>query len=222
MTFESLIDKITSQFEVSQATAVALANERLDRMLAESEYLMVAKSLGTTTADEDTYVLDTGITDDQTLVDLSIIKIEDSSGDVVLYKGVAIEDLWRVDAGLAEVVTETGEGVFAILPQSDGDLEIRLSPAPAESSLTILGLWAMIPTALTYTSNTALPIPRDAHPHLLDGVRADAYDLEDRQDMSAKMEGKFAEGVAKLVKRKNSRGDGSGPHRMSVWGYDWR
>ena len=223
MTFESLVDKVTSQFEVTQAQAVAFANERLDRMLAESEYLLVAKSLGTTTADTETYVLDTGITDDQTLVDLSIVKIEDSSGDVTLYKGVGIEDLWHVDAGLAEVTVESGEGVFAIQPQSDGDLELRLSPAPEETGRTILGLWAMIPTALTYGGgSTALPIPRHTHPNLLDGVRADCYDVEDRQDMSAKMEASFAQGISKLIKLKNSRGDGSGPHRMSVWGYDWR
>ncbi len=222
MTLEQLIDRITAQFEVTQAQAVAFANERLDRMLAESEYLMVAKSLGTTTADEDTYVLDDGITDDQTMVDLSIVKIEDSSGEVTLYKGVGIEDLWHVDAGLAEVTSPPGEGVFAIQPQADGDLELRLSPAPEEGSLTILGLWAMIPAALTYDTATALPIPRNVHPNLLDGVRADCYDLEDRQDMAAKMEASFATGVAKLVKLKNSRGDGSGPHRAQVWGYDFR
>ena len=224
MTFEQLCDKLTTQFEVTQAQAVAFVNERLARMVVESEYLIVTKSLGTTVANQGSYALDTGITDDQTLVDLALVKITDSAGDTTLYGGTHIEQLWRVDAGVAEVVGDpaTGEGgVFAIDYQSDGDLELRLEPAPEEADNTITGLWATTPTVLTYTTATALPVPVDVHTHLLDGAKADCYDLEDNQALSAKMEANFAQGIAKLVKRKNSRGDGSGPHRMQVWGYDW-
>jgi hypothetical protein len=220
MTFESLVDKLTSQFEVTQPQAVAFVNERLARMVVESEFLVVSKSLGTTTADVSNYVLDTGITDDLTLVDLSLVKITDSAGDTTLYTGISIEDLWKVDAGQGEIVGDGG--VWAIDYQADGDLELRLEPAPEEASLTILGLWAMTPTALTYTAATALPVPVDVHTALLDGAKADCYDLEDNQALSAKMEANFAQGIAKLVKRKNSRGDGGQPKRMQAWGYDWR
>jgi hypothetical protein len=221
MTFEALVDKITAQFEVTQAQAVAFVNERLARMVVESEFLVVSKSLGTTVADQSNYSLDTGITDDLTLVDLSLVKITDGSGDTTLYTGVSIEDLWRVDAAQGEIVGDGG--VWALDYQADGDLELRLEPAPEEGSLTILGLWAMTPTALTYGGgSTALPVPVDVHTALLDGAKADAYDLEDNQALSAKMEANFAQGIAKLVKRKNSRGDGGQPKRMQAWGYDWR
>lgn len=221
MTVEQLVDRITAAFEVSQTTALAFFNERLARFIAESEYLMVTRSLGTTVANQTNYVLDTGITDDQTLVDLSIVKITDSSGDTTLYKGVSIEALWHVDASLAEVTSPAGEGVFAIDYQSDGDLEIRLEPAPESAGLSIYGLFAQTPSTLTYATATAIPVPVDFHNHLLDGVRADCYDAEDRQEMSAKMEASFAQGIARAVKRKNSRGDGSGPHRMQCWGFDF-
>lgn len=170
--------------------------------------MMVSKGLGTTTADESNYALAAD------LVDLSAIKIVNGD-DVSLYYGVALDDLWRMDAGEGSV---TG---FAIDYQADGDPEIRLEPAPDTAGLEILGLYAQQPTVLAYGASSTLPVPVDVHTHLLAGAQADCLDQEGRQDLAAKYEARFEEGVRKLIKRRNSRGDSVAPQRMSVMGWDY-
>ena len=208
MNFDEMVTRLTSQFDVTSAQAVAFVNERLARLVAESEFLMVTKSLGTTVADQANYVLAAD------LVDLSAVKIVNGD-DTWLYYGTSLDDLWRQDAGEGET---TG---FAIDYQADGDPEIRLEPAPDTSGLTITGLYAQQPTVLAYGASSVLPIPVDVHTHLLAGAQADCYDLDGRQDLSAKHEQRFQEGITKLIRRKNSRGDSVAPQRMSVGGWDF-
>lgn len=208
MTFDDVVDRLTSQFDVTQVQAVAYVNERLDEMVASAEWLMVTKSLGTTVAGQTNYALAAD------LVDLAAVKIVDGD-DTNLYYGVSLDDLWRADAG---DLTASG---FAIDYQADGDPDIRLSPAPETAGLTITGLYAQLPGTLTYGSGSVLPIPRDVHKPLLAGARADCYDEEGRQDLAAKDEQLFQTGIGKLNRRKNSRGDSIAPQRMAVVSFDW-
>lgn len=208
MNFDEMVTRLTSQYDVTQAQAVAFVNERLARLVSESEFMMVSKSLGTTTANQSNYQLAAD------LVDLSAIKIVNGA-DVSLYYGVSLDDLWRGDAGRG---SPTG---FAIDYQADGDPEIRLEPAPETAGLTILGLYAQQPTVLTYGSTATIPVPADVHTHLLAGAQADCLDQEGRQDLAGKYEARFEEGVRKLIRRKNSRGDSVAPQRMSVMGWDY-
>jgi hypothetical protein len=206
--FDEATVRLTSLYDVTQAQAVAFLNERLARMVAESEWLMVTKSLGTTVADQANYALAAD------LVDLAAVKIVNGD-DTWLYYGTSLDDLWREDAGDGDT------SGFAIDYQADGDPEIRLEPAPDTAGLTITGLYAQMPTVLTYGSSSALPIPVDVHTHLLAGAQADCLDQEGRMDLSAKYEARFEEGIIKLRRRKNSRGDSAAPQRMLVGGYDF-
>lgn len=209
MNFDDLVARLTSNYDVSQAQAVAFGNERLARMVAESEFLMVTKSLGTTVAGQANYALATD------LVDLSAVKIAHSDGTVSLYYGTSLDLLWRQDAGDG---CTTG---FALDFQADADVDLRLEPAPETAGETITGLYAQQPTVLAYGSTSVLPVPVDVHTHLLAGCQADCLDLEGRQDLSAKYEQRFLEGVGKLIRRKNSRGDSDAPHRIAVSGWDF-
>ena len=212
MDFDSAVDRLTAQFDVSTTDAAGFLNDRLATMLARSEYSMVKKSLGTTVADQSNYQLD------PSLVDLSRVRI-DNDGDVTLYDGASLERLWDVDAD--DGVSVDGH-VFALDYQADGDPELRLYPAPDTAGLEITGLYAQLPTEITYGSAAVVPLPADVQPAWLAGGKADCYDVEGRQDLAGKHESQFEAGVAALQKRKNSRADGSGPVRPMVWGFDWR
>lgn len=207
MTFDEAVVRLTSQYDVSQAQAVAFLNERLARLIAESEWALVKSSLGTTVAGQSNYQLAAG------LVDLQAVRI-DNGDDASLYYATSLDELWRADVGNGDA---TG---FAIDYQADGDVEIRLHPAPETAGLEITGLFAQLPTALTYGGGAAVPLPADVHTHWLAGGQADCLDLEGRQDLSAKYEQRFETGILKLVRRKNSRGDGAAPVRMSVRFWD--
>ena len=208
MNFDEATVRLTSQFDVSQAQATAFLNERLARRIAESEWALVKKSLGTTTANVSNYQIPAD------LVDLQAVRV-DNGTDTALYYATSLDDLWRADVGARDA---TG---FALDYQADGDVEIRLSPAPDTAGLTITGLYAALPSTLTYGSSAAVPIPVDVHTHWLAGGQADCYDLEGRQDLSAKYEARCETGIEKLRRRRNSRGDGAAPTRLRLKGWDY-
>jgi hypothetical protein len=208
MHFDQAVVRLTDEYDVTQATAVAYLNERLDDMLARSEWMMVVKSLGTTVADQANYALAAD------LVDLAAVKIVNGD-DTWLYYGTSLDDLWREDAGDGDT------SGFAIDYQADGDPELRLEPAPDTAGLTITGLYAQLPTVLAYGSSSVVPLPRDVHRDWLAGGRADCLDKEGRQDLAAKYEAQYEQGIVKLRRRKNSRGDSAAPQRMLVGGFDY-
>lgn len=215
MTFEALVDRLTSLFDVTQTQAVAVVNERLNRMVVESTAIRSIMSLGTTTSGTTSYTLASNVA--------KILKAQVAfTAGTAIYEGAeTIEDLWDLDAGIA---TATDDAYWVVIePDSDALAttdSFRLYPTPAESGKTITGLVALRPAALTYTSGTALPIPVDVHPALLDGAKAELFDDEGRQDEAAKMEASFNDGIRALRKQVDSRGKGSGRHRIRVAGYD--
>lgn len=233
MTFEQLVDRLTGQFDVSQADAVAVVNERLARMVTEAKSLRAVIAIGTTTATTSRYALPANVaqvyklvlTDGDTFPEDDTLPLDDTvpGSNANVYEGeVTIEDLWNVSVGTATIGWD--HNVFAIEPNADEDMNtesVRLYPAPTTSDLGILALVALRPNVLTYASATALPIPVDLHSALLDGARAELYDDEGRQDEAAKMELSFAQGTKDLLRGVNSRGRGSGAHRMRVSGYDF-
>jgi hypothetical protein len=216
MLFEALVDRLVSLFDCSQQRAVDVTNERLQRLVTESGSLRAIKavSASTTVANQTSYAID------PTVIQIYKVRIDFTAGTMVYVGAETLEDFWDVDVGDAV----TRGNWFAIEPDADslGTTDnLRLYPAPTEAGKAINGLVALQPATLTYTSNTALPIPLDVHEHLLAGCKAELYDEDDRQDESQKDEAVFVAGIAKLKKRVESRGKGLEGHRMRVRGYDF-
>lgn len=213
MTFEGLIDRLTSLFDVTQARAVDVANERLSDMVARSTALRAVVSLGTTTSGQASYALASNV------VKILRAEVQYAAGTTE-FEGVAtLEDFWDVAAQRSEF---TGP-VIAIQPDSDASMttdNFILYPTPAEAARPITGLVALRPATLTYSSATALPIPVDTHSRLLAGCKAELFDDEGRQDEAAKNEAEFEQGVRILEGQVNKRGKGSQGTRMRVRGYD--
>lgn len=232
MTFDQLVDRLTSLFDVDRPRAVDVANERLARMVSEAQSLRAIVSLGITTADVARYSLPANVVH---VYKLMLVEADTFPEDNVLppddevpgtdqntYEGeVSIEDMWDFQTGNS-VLSDCAR-VFAIEPNSDEDMTteaIRLRPAPSTSGMGIIGLVALRPNTLTYGSAATLPIPLDLHGALLDGAKAELLDEEGRQDEANKLELEFAMGTRSLARGVSLRGVGSGSHRMRVRGYD--
>lgn len=210
MTFEGLVDRLMSLFDVGQTRAVDVANERLGRMVAESTALRAVVSLGTTTANVASYTLASNV--------VKVLKV--TIGTSVYEGSATIEEFFDIAAGNA-----TTDGYFyAILPDSDADMNtesIQFYPAPSTTGMTISGLVALRPAVIVYASATALPIPVNVHPALLAGCEAELADEEGRQDEASKGEIDFAAGIKALEGVANGRAKGSGRHRPRIAGYDF-
>jgi hypothetical protein len=203
---------LQSLYDVGQTRAVDVANERLQRMASAAESIRSIVTVGTTTANTSSYALATNV------VQVYRVRVAYTSGTVD-FSGIArIEDLWDIDAGNA-----TGCGNYYVTePDTDSSgatTNLRLYPTPTVSGATITALASVIPTALTYTSATALPIPLDCHEHLLAGCKAELTDEENSD--SSKFEAVFEAGVKRLQKREQGRGKGSDGHRLRMSGYDF-
>jgi hypothetical protein len=113
MTFDQLVDRLVSLYDVGQSRAVDVANERLQRMVSESKSLRAIKSLGTTVASQTSYALD------PTIVQVFKVKVAYTAGQINYEGMIAIEDLWDVDSGDAEVNDPDNAYWFAIEADSD-------------------------------------------------------------------------------------------------------
>lgn len=217
MTFDDLVDRLVSLYDVTTTRAAAVANERLNRMVTEAKYIRAVKSLGTTTSGTASYSLDASI------VGILKAKAVYTAGQVNYEGTESLEDLWDIDAGTATVVSDTNAYWIAIQPDSDSDgttNSFLLSPTPSQSSVTVTGLVALQAATFTYGNSSALPIPVDTHEHLLAGCKAELSDEDEREDLSARFESTFQLGIQKLKQRVQGLGVGTGRHRMRVAGYD--
>lgn len=217
MTFDDLVDRLTSLYDVTETRAAEVANQRLQRMIAKSKALRAIKSLGTTVADQASYSLSA------TVVQILNAKATYSDGQVNYTGDVTIDDLWNVDAGRGEL--DPCGAYIAVEYDDDSDINtsnFRIYPAPSEADVEITGLVALRPATITYGSSTALPIPEDLEEALLAGCKAELSKEDDRPDIAAGYEAEFASGVADLAGETKQRGVGAGGHRMRVSGYDFR
>ncbi len=216
MNFDQLVDRLTSLFDVNQARAVDVANERLSRMMVEARAIRKMVTLATTVSGTSSYALDPSIA--------GVLKAKAvySTGQVN-YEGVAtIEELWDIDATLAQA--DSSAAYFVVEPDTDDSqttANLRLFPTPSETGVTVTGLAIVRPATFTYGGASALPLDVNLHEYLLAGCKAELEDEEDRQDQSAKFEAVFGQGVAKLAAAVTLRGKGSAPHRMRFAGYDY-
>lgn len=207
MTFESIVDDLVSLFDVTQARAVAVLNDRLQDMVARSTALRAIKSLGTTVVDQASYTLDPTV--------VKVLKVYTVDGtDTTTYEGSStLEDFIDLTADNAE----TCGNLYVTEPDADSSVtteNLRLYPAPDTAGLTITGLVALRPAVLTYASATALPIPTDSQDNLKEGAKAVLYREEGREDLAATPDGKYEQGIRELLEGVQKRGKGSSRHRM--------
>lgn len=219
MNFDSLVTRLTSLYDVTTQHAADVANERLQRLVAEAKSLRAIKTIGTTVDGTASYTLD------PTVVKIIEAKVTYTDGQVN-YKGeVNISTLWDLDSGEAVVNNPDGYQYWvAIEPDADSSQTtdgFRLYPTPGETGKTITGLVALRPAVITYGSSTSLPIPTDVEENLQAGCEAQLAAEEGRQDLVAGYEAAFTQGIRVLEGEQESRGVGAGGHRMGVSGYDF-
>jgi hypothetical protein len=113
MTFDDLVTRLVSLYDVTTTRAAEVANERLQRMLAEAKSLRAIKTIGTTVANQSSYALDA------TVVQVYKVKIPYTTG-TINYEGTeSLEDLWDVDSGISEPTNPDTAYWFAIEADSD-------------------------------------------------------------------------------------------------------
>lgn len=215
-TFETMVDELRTQFDVTQARAVEVVNHRLDEMLSRSEAMEYYKTLGNTTSGTSTYTLTASV---QKLHQI----VAAYTAGTVLYEGAPYRLLLDIDVG--NVFVTGSDSFFAIVHNTDDDAttaSFRLYPTPAQSGVALMGRYVGLPADLTYTSGTALPIPLDTHEALLAGCRAEFYRRdEDRADLAGGEEVTFTGGITALREFVNARAEGDAPIRAQIWGYDF-
>jgi hypothetical protein len=190
LTFNDVVDRAqTYGPEVPQATIVSFANERAGRMVAEAEFRVRDGALtATTVAAQNAYNLDADT------VDVRSVRIGTDR-----YDRASIQDINELEAGRADLDTRDGStGVFAPYFSSTGTAQIYLYPAPSATGDSIV-----VEEALHLRS------------YLVDGVVADVYDFQGRQDMAQFHEQRFEDGIDKLRRLRNTR-VGSGPARIKL------
>lgn len=216
-TFESLADDLVALFDVSQAKAVAVLNDRLQDFVTRSTALRAIVSLGTTTSGTATYALAANV------VKVFKVKITYAAGQRNYEGSETVEALWDLDAGAAEVTDTDSAYWFVVEPDTDALAttdSLRLYPTPGESGKAITGLVALRPAALTYATATALPIPTDVHDALKEGSKAVLYRDEGREDLATVPDLKYEQGIRDVFSGVQKRGKGMGGHRIRVAGYD--
>jgi hypothetical protein len=205
LTFDDVVDRAQKYGpEVPQATIVSFANARLGRMVAEADYRRKVASLGTTVSGTAAY----NIASD-------VIDIRQAWIGSDLYERTSYDVVRDLVAGRRDLVGDGG--VFAPYDDSSGVPQIVFYPTPSTTGDTITAEESYQSSDLTYGSAAATILPSHLMSYLADGVLADVYDYQAREDMADKYESRFEAGIDKLRRYKNSR-VGSGPGRISLRG----
>lgn len=190
MTLAELVAAIQEEHDATSAQVERWANQRYRRMVSESKWRMVERSLGSTVAGTDVYA-----------VDADMLELERLSVGGVEYGRTGTEQMWAVKAGRARLV---GGGVFCAGFATGGTPQVRLYPAPSVTGLELLGLMVFVPDALTSSDEPVFP--ESFHSFWEDGVIADAYErLDGRHELAGPHEQRFVEGIAALARTKVSR-----------------
>lgn len=208
MTAAEIVARVRSQFDVSDAEALASLNDRYKRLVGESQWLLQQVNLGTTAIDQATYTLPDNV------ADLRYVYVQDAEGPSE-YSRVGDADILGLKTG--RLRTSGSGGVFAPAYSSSGGSQVELYPAPDAAGSTVYGLGAVVPADLALADTPAVPV--DFHPALVDGVIADLYArVDERLDLAQVHETRFVSEIERLRRRKNSR-VGSGPQQIQVKGY---
>lgn len=195
MTFDQLVDRVVSMFDIDQATVVLWANERHKRMVGEALYRLAELSLGNTVAGQSDYALPDAD------LDVALLQV---GADTEPYFRTNAAELARVRAGIAFV--NDAPGAFALYADSAGVQKIRLYPTPTVSGTAIVGFGSIAPADMTYGGGASPIIPTHLHPFLLDGVIADGYEqVDERWDLAGPHEQRYEAGIDKLRRFKNTR-----------------
>lgn len=205
MTLAEFVAAVKELFDAPDARVTAWVNNRYQQMVTQAEWRMVEMVLAATVTGQQAYDVPADA------VDLRAVKVGD-----VEYSRVTSQQMWSLTDPTNGAMLD-GPGVFAPSFDAAAQAQISLYPVPASDGVDITGLMAFVPPPLAAGDSPL--IPTDFHAPLLDGVLADAYgQLTARYDLAQPHEQKFADGVERLRRRKNSR-VGSGAVAPQVQGY---
>lgn len=209
LTLDQIVARVQGQFDASDAQVAAWVNERQARMVSESLWRAVTRTIATTVAGQSTYALD------DEMVDLRALRVGS-----VRYGAVGRDQIWALEDP-EQPASLQGPGVYAPAFDEDGAASIELYPPPSSDGDVIEALMAFEPPELV--AGTDVPvIPAHLHSYLLDGVIASAYEqLDGRWDLAERHEASYSAGVQLLEREKNSRYQG-GPVQAQVAGYHFR
>jgi hypothetical protein len=210
MTFDAIVDRLKTVFDVAQPQIESAVNEAQRIMVADSQYRGATTAIGTITAGVGTYDVD-----ETTLVDLASVRI-----NTTRYRRVSRELLDTIKDAYSGVTVSGPGGVWAPLYTSTGDVQIELWPVPDASlgGQSIVGNTSLEPTTMTYGAGATPIPPPDFHYGLLRGARAILHEeVDGREDIADRYWQMFQADVERLARRKNSRfGSGPGFARVSV------
>lgn len=213
MTGKELVDAIINDggFDVARTKVLAVAQQRLEEMVANAQWRLAERDLGPTVVGTFGYDLPADVSDVDSVV------LRDASGDT-WYERTGERTLLMLRAGR---VSWGGQPAFAPFYKADGTPQVQLYPTPDTSGVSIVALTAGRPPAIQDddTPEGSPAIPVDLHPYLRDGSVGVLYKLiEEAPDVAAAFEQQFVAGTELLRRRRNSR-LGSGPVQMRVSGY---
>jgi hypothetical protein len=208
LTFDDVVDAVVAQADVSQPTAVKYVNSRYARMVTESDFLTRVNNLGTTTAGASTLALPT-----------DLVGLRRVSVGTVRYDLVGAEDILDIQNNVNGMSWTSPDGTTGLVAQyyDASDVPTLLFyPAFSATGTAITAIQVHEPADIAYGGAAATALPIHLRPYLIDGALAEAYEKSDeRADLAQVHEQRFADGIDKLKRLKNSRVR-SGPYRIVV------
>jgi hypothetical protein len=212
LTFDNIVDRAQQIGpELTQATVVSYANERVGRMVSEAEWRTKIAPLGVTTvAGQSAYNLDTDT------VDLRTVFIGSNK-----YALSSYQEIQEVIAGRSVINYDDGKsGLFTSYSADGSTAQIYIYPAPSTTATAITAIESLHPSDSVYggADNMSPNVPKHIRPYILDGVLADVYEFTGRWDIAQPHEQRFQEGAEKLRRLKFAR-VGSGPIAINMSGF---
>jgi hypothetical protein len=199
-TFDALVDRLKTQFDVDTSVIAGAVNERQKDMVAQAKWRVTQGTLATTVAGQNEYT-----------VPAAAVNVRQVQVAGTTYNWVGDEEIQRATSGT----------LFSAGFDTTGSVLLRLYPTPDTSGLNITAIESVMPADATYGSATALAIPDDLAANLRAGARATLLrEVSERPDLSTPEEQIYQDGVRKLRARRNSL---VGPRvtRARVEGYDF-
>jgi hypothetical protein len=198
--------------EDPDAQILSWINERHKQMCARSNWTKMAVPLAALVADENTYDIDADT------LGFEVAEIHELRVDGTPYTRTGTQSMWDLEAANT-FATGTG-GFYAPMFDPNGNVQLVLYPAPAESGATVEALCTIVPADLA-VDDTPLP-PSDFHRAILEGALADALALLDENlDAADRYDQRFEVKVEELRRRQNRR-FGGGPHFVQLEGVHFR